>query len=100
MAYVPSPSFSSCANELGCLFSISAADHSGSRFWTLIVLGTEYGILCAMGEGGKVLKEVFGEGRCRDVYLGSKRSDAGVQRLSRIANASFDPCMEAVVKRV
>lgn len=99
VAYVPSPSFSSCANELGCLLSISAADCSRSRFCTLIALGSEDGILCAVGEGGKVLKGIFGEGRCRDVYLGSKRSDAGVQRLSRIANASFDPCTEAVVKR-
>lgn len=34
------------------------------------------------------------------MYLGSNKSEAGVQRLSRTANASLDPCIciEAVVK--
>ena len=42
----------------------------------------------------------MGEGRCREVNLGSKRMDAGVDILSKIFNASFDPCDEAVVKRM
>jgi len=70
-----------------------------SRFCTLIVLGKEWRMLFADGEGGKVLKGVKADGRCRDVYLGSKRREAGVQILSSTANASFDPCNEAVVKR-
>lgn len=52
----------------------------------------------AVGEGGKVRKGRTGEGRCREVNLGSKRMEAGVQILSRICNASFDPYDEAVVK--
>jgi hypothetical protein len=31
------------------------------------------------------------------VYFGSKRIEAGVEILSSILNASFDPCNEAVV---
>jgi hypothetical protein len=71
-----------------------------SRFCTLIVLGSEYGILWAGGEGGKVRKGGRGEGRCLEVNLGSKRSEAGVQILFRMSNASFDPCSSAVVKGV
>ena len=51
-----------------------------------------------MGEGGNVRKGGKGEGLSRDVYCGSKRREAGVQIWWRIANASFDPCNEAVVK--
>ena len=32
------------------------------------------------------------------MYLGSNSNEAGVQSSLRIANASFDPCNEAVVK--
>ena len=97
VAYVPSPSFSSCWNELGCLLSIVAFDSSLSRFCTLIVLGTEKGIRCAVGDGGNVRKGGRGEGRSRDVYFGLKRREAGVQIWWRIVNASFDPYSEAVV---
>jgi len=37
-------------------------------------------------------------GFCREVYLGSKRMEEGVQVLLRIARASFDDCDEAVMK--
>ena len=56
--------------------------------------------MVAVGEGGKVRKGGVGVGRCREVNLGSKRREAGVTVLSKIFNASFDPCDEAVVKRV
>jgi hypothetical protein len=65
-----------------------------------MVLGNEYGILWAGGEGGKVRKGGRAEGRCLEVNLGSKRSEAGVQIFLRISNASFDPCSSAVVKGV
>ncbi len=45
----------------------------------LIVLGTETGSFCAVGEGGKVRKGGRGEGGCLEVYRGSKRSEEGVQ---------------------
>lgn len=52
-----------------------------------------------MGDGGKVLKGGSAEGRCRDVYRGSKRMEEGVAILLRISTAvSFDPS-EAVVER-
>lgn len=54
----------------------------------------------ASGEGGKVRNGSEGEGRCRDVNLGSKSTEAGVQMFFKISNASFDPLNEAVVKRV
>ena len=53
---------------------------------------------CEVGDGGKVPKGILGECRCREVYRGSKRMEAGVLRSLRMANASFDPCEEAVVK--
>lgn len=65
-----------------------------------MVLGREGGSLWAVGEGGKVRKGGWGEGRWREVYLGSKSNEAGVQRLLIIANASVDPCDEAVLKVV
>jgi hypothetical protein len=77
--------------------SIVAFDSSLSRFCTLIVLGTEKGIRCAVGDGGNVRKGGRGEGRSRDVYFGLKRREAGVQIWWRIVNASFDPYSEAVV---
>ena len=64
----------------------------------LIVLGTEKKALARAGEGGKVRKGGEGEGRCRDVNLGSKRTEAGVQIVFKMSNASFDECNEAVVK--
>lgn len=64
----------------------------------LMVLGNAYGnALSAEGDGGKVRKGGFGDGRWREVNLGSKSTEDGVQRLSRIANVSFDPCKEAVL---
>jgi hypothetical protein len=98
VAYVPSPSFSSCWKELGCLLSIFAAGFPVPRFCTLIVLGTDDGICRAVGVGGKVRKGGGSEVRCCFVYLGSHRREEGVQRFSRIANASFDTCEEAVVE--
>lgn len=71
-----------------------------SRFWTLIVLGRDCRILCAVGEGGKVRNGGEGAGLVLDVNLGSKSSEAGVEIVFRMANASLDPCSEAVVKRV
>jgi len=44
-----------------------------------------------------VRKGGIGDGRWRVVNLGSNRSEAGVQRLLRMANASFDS-YEAVVR--
>jgi hypothetical protein len=79
---------------------MAAVFSSVSRFWTLIVLGKEGGSLVAVGEGGKVRNGGVADGRCRVVNLGLKRIDAGVQILSKIVNASFDPCDEAVVKRM
>jgi hypothetical protein len=73
------------------------AGGSSSRVCRLIVLGTETGTLCALGEGGNVRKGGWGEGRSRDVYFGSKSREAGVIVWLRIANASFDPYNEAVV---
>jgi hypothetical protein len=100
VAYVPSPSFSSCWKELGCLLSISTGGSVSSRFRMLIVLGTEKKALARAGGGGKVRNGGEGEGRCRVVNLGSKRTVAGVQMLFRISNASFDEYNEAVVKGV
>ena len=77
---------------------MAAGGSSLSRFCTLIVLGRERRSCCALGDGGKVRKGGRGEGRCREVYLGSKRMEAGVMVWLRIANASFDPYNEAVVK--
>ncbi len=74
-----------------------AGGSSLSRVCRLIVLGTETGSLCALGDGGNVRKGGRGEGRSRDVYLGSKSREAGVIVWLRIANASFDPYNEAVV---
>jgi hypothetical protein len=99
VAYVPSPSFSSCWNELGCRLSIFRTDGSGSRFCTLMVLGRDGLSLCAVGEGGNVRYGGLGEGCCLVVYFGSKSNEAGVQRALIIANASFDPYVEAVVAR-
>ena len=62
-----------------------------------MVLGTETGIRSILGEGGNVCKGGRGDGRSREVYLGSNRREEGVMVLSRIANASFDPYSEAVV---
>jgi hypothetical protein len=98
VAYVPSPSFSSCWNELGCLLSMAAVGSSLPRFCRLIVLGTETESRCNLGEGGNVRKGGRGEGRSRDVNLGSKSREAGVMILSRIANVAFDPYNEAVVR--
>jgi hypothetical protein len=39
-----------------------------------------------------------GEGRSRDVFFGSNSREAGVMVWLMIANASFDPYNEAVVK--
>jgi hypothetical protein len=77
---------------------MAAGGSSLSRFCKLIVLGTEIGSRCALGEGGNVRKGGRGEGRSRDVYFGSNRREAGVMVWLRIANASFDPYNEAVVK--
>jgi hypothetical protein len=63
-----------------------------------MVLGNETGSRCNPGEGGNVRKGGRGEGRSREVNLGSKRREAGVIVLSRMANASFDPYNEAVVR--
>lgn len=44
------------------------------------------------GEGGNVLNGGTGDGRCTDVYRGSKRMEEGVESCSRIFSAaSFDP---------
>ena len=64
----------------------------------LIVLGRAYGRRKAFGEGGNVRTGRLGSGFGWLVYRGSKRREAGVQRFSRIANVSLDPCNEAVVK--
>lgn len=66
----------------------------------LIVLGTWSGSrFSTVGEGGKVLKGGSAEGRCREVYRGSKRMEEGVAILLRISTAvSLDPS-EAVVER-
>jgi hypothetical protein len=60
----------------------------------LIVLGTEWWRRCALGEGGNV--RMRGEGRCLEVYRGSKSSEAGVQMLVIIVKASLGYA-EAVV---
>ena len=75
-----------------------AAGSSLSRFCTLMVLGTETGIRSILGEGRNVRKGGRGDGRSREVYLGSNRREEGVMVLSRMANASFDPYSEAVVR--
>lgn len=80
--------------------SISTVVSVSSRFRTLIVLGTEKKALARAGEGGKVRKGGEDEGRCRDVTLGSKRMEAGVQIFFKMSSASLDPVNEAVVKRV
>jgi hypothetical protein len=72
---------------------------SGSRFCTLMVLGRDGCSLCAVGEGGNVRYVGVGDGRCLVVYAGSKSNEAGVQRALIIANASFDPYVDAVVAR-
>jgi hypothetical protein len=98
VAYVPSPSFSNCWNELGCLLSISDVESSLSRFCILIVLGTVGGrCRSIMGEGGKVRKGGRAEGLCRVVNCGSNRREEGVTILLRKSNTvSFDPS-EAVM---
>jgi hypothetical protein len=58
----------------------------------------ETGSRSALGEGGNVRKGGRGEGRSREVYLGSNSREEGVIVFSRIANASFDPYSEAVVR--
>jgi hypothetical protein len=99
VAYVPSPSFSSCWNELGCLLSMPDVESSISRFCILIVLGTVCGrCRSKLGEGGKVRKGGRAEGLCRVVKCGSNRREEGVTTLLRMANAvSFDPS-EAVME--
>lgn len=99
MAYVPSPNFSSCWKELGCLLSIADVESSISRFCILIVLGTVCGrYRSRIGEGGKVRKGGRPEGLCRVVNRGSNRRDEGVTILLRRSNAvSFDPS-EAVME--
>jgi len=99
VAYVPSPSFSSCWNELGCLLSMLDVESSISRFCILIVLGTVCGrCRSILGEGGKVRKGGRAEGLCRVVNCGSNRREDGVTTLLRMANAvSFDPS-EAVME--
>lgn len=77
---------------------MAAVGSSLPRFCRLIVLGTETESRCNLGEGGKVRKGGRGEGRSRDVNLGSKSREAGVMILSRIANVAFDPYNEAVVR--
>ena len=79
--------------------SILKAEGSGSRFWTLIVLGRDGLSRCSVGEGGNVRYGGIGDGRCLVVCFGSKSNEAGVQRVLMIANASFDPYVEAVVAR-
>jgi hypothetical protein len=65
----------------------------------LIVLGRDGLSRNAVGEGGNVRYGGFGEGCWSVVYLGSKSNEAGVQRFLMIANASFDPYVEAVVAK-
>jgi len=64
----------------------------------LIVLGRAYGRRRAVGEGGNVRTGRLCGGIRWLVNRESKRREAGVQRFSRIVNASLDPCNEAVVK--
>jgi hypothetical protein len=72
---------------------------SGSRFCILIVLGRDGFSLNAVGDGGNVRYGGFGEGCWSVVYFGSKSNEAGVQSALMIANASFDPYIEAVVAK-
>jgi len=62
------------------------------------VLGRAYGRRRAVGDGGNVRNGRLGSGFGVLVNRGSKSREAGVQRFSKIANASLDPCNEAVVK--
>lgn len=81
VAYVPSPSFSSCWNELGFLLSMAAMRVSVSRLWMLMELGSLAGggRFSPWGEGGKVRKGGRAEGFGREVYRGSKRTEDGVR---------------------
>lgn len=62
------------------------------------MLGRAYGRRRAVGDGGNVRNGRLGSGFGVLVNRGSKSREAGVQRFSKIANASLDPCNEAVVK--
>ena len=66
----------------------------------LIVLGmVSDSCFSAAGEGGKVLKGGRAEGRCREVYRGSKRMAEGATILLRISTAVADDPSEAVVEK-
>lgn len=76
---------------------MTEASSSGSKFCMLIVLGKACLNLCEIGEGGKVLCGILGEGRECVVNFGLNSKDAGVVTAARIAKASWDEVMEAVL---